>query len=91
MTCQVAKVREPLGSVRRICEAGNRVMFDDDGSYIESKNTGKRTKFYKVKGVYLLRLWLKKADDEKEVNSIGNGINRFANSNSVFTRLGQLI
>ena len=42
MTFQVAKVRGPLGSVRRICEAGNRVVFDDEGegSYIESKKTG---------------------------------------------------
>ena len=45
MTFQVAKVRGPLGSVRRICEAGNRVMLDDDGSYIESKNIREQDKY----------------------------------------------
>jgi hypothetical protein len=90
MTFQVAKVRGPLGSVRRICEAGNRVVFDDegDGSYIESKRTGKKTKIDKVKGVYLLRLWVNK---ERQMNSIGEDVKQYANSNSVFARLGQMI
>mgnify|MGYP000211335328 CR=1 FL=1 len=90
MTCQVAKVRGLLGSVRRICEAGNRVVFDDegDGSYIESKRTGKKTKIDKVKGVYLLRLWVSK---ERQVNSVGEDVKQYANSNSVFARLGQMI
>ena len=35
MTFQVADVKGALGSVHRICEAGNRVMFDDEGSYVE--------------------------------------------------------
>ncbi len=84
------QVRGPLGSVRRICEAGNRVVFDDEGegSYIESKKTCKNTKIDKVKGVYLLRLW---ANKERQINSIGEGVNKYANSSSVFARLGQLI
>ncbi len=51
MTFQVAKVRGPLGSARRICEAGNRVVFDEDGSYIENQASKKRTKIDKAKGV----------------------------------------
>jgi hypothetical protein len=88
MTFQVAKVRGPLGSVRRICEAGNRVVFDDDGdgSYIENKTSKKRVKIEKVKGVYLLNLWVKKSE-VREVNSVSE----LANSNSSFAMLGQLI
>ena len=31
---QIADVKKALGSVRRMCEAGNKVVFDDEGSYI---------------------------------------------------------
>ena len=40
MTFQAAPVSKPLGSVKRICAAGHRVVFDEDGSYIESPTTG---------------------------------------------------
>ena len=86
MTFQVAKVRGPLGSVRRSCEAGHRVVFDEDGSYIENKASKKRVKIDKVKGVYMLKLWVKRQE------SLGvNRVNGFANSSSSFARLGQLI
>jgi hypothetical protein len=86
MTFQVTKVRGPLGSVRRICEAGNKVVFDDDGSYIENKKSKKRTVIEKVKGVYMLKLWVKKEEQQKV-----SCVNQVANSNSVFARLGQMI
>ena len=85
MTFQVTKVRGPLGSVRRICEAGNKVVFDDDGSYIENKKSKKRTTIEKVKGVYMLKLWVKKEEQQKV-----SCVNQVANSNSVFARLGQM-
>ena len=77
MAFQVAKVRGPLGSVRGICEAGNRVVFDDEGegSYIESKKTGRKTKIDKAKGVYLLKIWVNK---ERQVNSIGERVSKHA-------------
>jgi hypothetical protein len=61
-------------------------VFDEEASYIENKTSKKRVKIEKVKGVYLLNLWVKKAGIQ-EVNSV----NEFANSNSSFARLGQLI
>ncbi len=60
MTFQVADVKGALGSVHRICEAGNRVMFDDEGSYVECKKTGTRSVIDKVNGVYYLYIWCKK-------------------------------
>jgi hypothetical protein len=89
MTFQVTKVRGPLGSVRRICEAGNKVVFDEEGSYIENKKSKKRTVIEKVKGVYVLKLWVKR-EEQQEVNSISS-VRGFVNSNSVFARLGQMI
>jgi hypothetical protein len=62
MTFQVCDVKGPLGSVRRICEAGNRVVFDDCDSFVENKTTGTRTPIEKVGGVYYLNLWVKKAE-----------------------------
>jgi hypothetical protein len=69
MTFQVADVRGALGSVHRICEAGNRVVFDDEGSYIECKTTKSRSVIDKVNGVYYLYLWCMKNNSQtvKEV------------------------
>ncbi len=71
MTFQVADVKGALGSVHRICEAGNRVTFDDEGSYVECKKTGTRSVIDKVNGVYYLYLWCKKheviVDSGKEI------------------------
>ena len=45
-----ADVIKALGSVRRMCVAGNRVVFDDDGSCVENKEAGERTALTKEKG-----------------------------------------
>ena len=37
MTFQAAPVAEPLGSVKRICQAGHSVIFDIECSYIVNK------------------------------------------------------
>ena len=59
MTMQVAeKVSKPLGSVSRICAAGHRVVFDDDGSYIEHKVTGQTSWLRQENGVYVLDAWI---------------------------------
>ena len=39
---QIADVKQALGSLRRMCEAGSRVAFDDEGSYVENTDTGER-------------------------------------------------
>ena len=59
MTMQVAKgIAKPLGSVSRICAAGHRVVFDDDGSYIQHKETGNLTPLRQSNGVYVLDAWI---------------------------------
>ena len=43
MTVQAADVSATPGSVHRVPQAGNTVVFDEDGSYIEHKRTGNLT------------------------------------------------
>ena len=53
----VEKVQDNLASVRKICGAGNRVVFDDDsaeGSYILNKASGNKTRIELKNGNYSL-------------------------------------
>ena len=54
---QKADVKKALGSVRKMFEAGNRVVFDDAGSCVENKETGERTALTKERGSYILTVW----------------------------------
>ena len=68
---QVADVRKPLGAVRQFCKAGDRVVFDEDGSFIQNKQTGKVITL-RDKGVdYILDLWTKgpTAEQMQKVNT----------------------
>ena len=54
LTCQEAPVSKPLRSVKRMCQAGHRVVFDEEGSYIENKNTGEINWLREEDGNYVL-------------------------------------
>ena len=58
MTFQVAPVSKPLGSVSRIMHQGNRVVFDEEGSYIMHKATGQTMELKERDGVFVLDAWL---------------------------------
>ena len=64
LTVQVAEVTKALGSVSKFCEAGNRLVFDDDdpeGGYIENKSIGVRARMQKHDGVYKIPIWVRKS------------------------------
>ena len=65
ITAQICDVHRPLMSVKRMCKSGHRVVFDDEGSYIESKQTGEKLRIIEEDGEYLLDVWVK----AKETNS----------------------
>jgi hypothetical protein len=66
MTFQVGKeCKRTLGSVKRMCGAGNRVVFDDEGSYIEHKASGKKTTMYESEGTYAFDIYMKKPKGAK--------------------------
>ncbi len=60
MTAQVCEVNKPLLSVRRMVEAGNRVVLDRGGSYVEYGRTKERLWLKESDGMYMLKLWVPK-------------------------------
>ncbi len=60
ITAQVCDVNKALLSVHKVAAKGNRIVFDSDGSYIESKGKqGERIWLTEQNGMYMLRLWVK--------------------------------
>ena len=58
MIMRAAPVSKPLGSVKKICAAGHRVVFDDEGSFIMNKLTGEMNWLREEDGNYLLGAWV---------------------------------
>jgi hypothetical protein len=50
---QLTDVRKPLMSVSKLCDEGNRVIFEEKGGYIENKKSGQRTNFLLGGNVYV--------------------------------------
>ena len=65
LTGQVAEVNKSLLSVRRCLQAGNRVVFDPRGSYVEDMDSGERMLLQEKDGMYMLKLWVKTEGKEK--------------------------
>ena len=63
VTAQVCDVHRPLMSVKKMCRSGHRVVFDEEGSFIESKETGERLKIVEEDGEYLLDVWVKAKEE----------------------------
>ena len=58
MTFQMAPVAKQLGSVQRICAAGQTVVFDSEGSYIINRQTGELNLLRYVNGNFMLDVWV---------------------------------
>ena len=57
MVMKASPVTKPLGSVKKICQAGHTVVFDDEGSFIMNKNTGEVNWLSEEDGNYMLDAW----------------------------------
>ena len=57
---QIADVTKALGSADQMIEAGNTVVFDKNGSYIQNKVTGKKTALKRKNGSFVFSLWVKR-------------------------------
>ena len=62
LSAQVCEVNKGLLSVSKVARGGSRVVFDSDGSYIEDKASGERMYLIERNGMYMLRMWTKRAD-----------------------------
>ena len=58
LVAQVTEVNKALLSVSKIVGAGNRVVFDDEGSYIEHKTSGEWMPLEERGGIYVLKMWV---------------------------------
>ena len=59
ITAQVCDVNKALLSVKKVVGAGNRVVFDDSGSYIEDKRSGEKMWLREDNGMYMLKMFVK--------------------------------
>ena len=59
LSTQVTEVNQPLLSVRKMMKNGNRVVFDDEGSYILDKKTGEWMPLQDNGSMFMLKLWAK--------------------------------
>ena len=60
-TFQCADVTRSLCAVSKISDRGNRVIFEADGGYIESRS-GSRTAFKRENNVYILDMYVRKPE-----------------------------
>ena len=51
-------MNKTLRSVSKVAAQGNRVIYDDDGSYIEDKSSGERIWMENVGGMYMIKMWV---------------------------------
>ena len=61
VSTQVCEVNKGLLSVRKVVEAGIRVVFDSTGSYIEDKKTHERMYMRDEAWMYMLRMYVRNA------------------------------
>ena len=55
---QICDVNKCLMSVSKVVKAGNRVVFDPEGSYVEDVQSGETMATKEVRGMYMLKLWV---------------------------------
>ena len=65
ITMQVADVTKVLGSVRKMMDANNRVVFDSDGGYILHKPTGRKTTIKEMGNAFIFSIWVKREQKEE--------------------------
>jgi hypothetical protein len=73
-----------------VCQAGNKVVFDEDGSYILNKKTGKTIKVRMDNGNFEFDLWVSKAKPVKNQVTF-EGKNRFKALESSDEEMPQLV
>ena len=64
LTAHVCAVNKCLMSVSKVANAGNRVVFEGDGGYIEDKGTGERIWIVEKRGMYFIKRWVERGDKE---------------------------
>ena len=58
MTFQAAPVSRALGSVKRMISSGHRVVFDEDGSFVQNKQSGEINWLREENGNFMMDMWI---------------------------------
>ena len=75
MTVQIANVTKPLGAVRAMLAAGNKVVFETGNTYIHDKTRTIKTPLEERNGGYVFDIWRPKFASNRNG---GNGNEGFA-------------
>ena len=59
ITAQVCDVNKPVLGVSKVMRAGNKVVSDEEGSYIQDKTTGEVMWLKEQGGMFTLKLWVR--------------------------------
>ena len=57
MRVQVCDVDKALLSVRRVAQAGSRVVFSAQGGFVQDEGTGEKMPLEEKGGMYMMKLW----------------------------------
>ena len=71
ITAQVFAVNKALMSVKKVMRAGNRVVFDEEGTYIEDKVTAEKIWATDDGGMFMVKMWVdRKAGFQRQENEL---------------------
>jgi hypothetical protein len=91
MKWQVAGVKKGLGSIPKMVESNNTVVFSKNRSFIRNDKTGSVTELKKVNGTYEFDIWLQnksskasEADAKKKLNAISEDVERLLGQGNPF-------
>ena len=69
MNFEVTDCKKPLASVAKIVDKGNRVVFDEDESYIYNKKTGEKIMLERERGTFVMLVEFEVDDKASDENS----------------------
>ena len=75
MKFHVAKVQRPLASAAKVVEAGNRIIMEKGGSFIENVATGERMKVRVERGTYVFDVKYNNGEHGSITLDSGEGVN----------------
>lgn len=79
MNFQVARVTKPLASLLKMTKKGNRIVLDEDGSYVVHKPTGVVTPIREKRGVFVMRVRVRGRGAKTKGKANNSGFARLGN------------
>ena len=94
MKWQIAGVKKGLGSIPKMVDSDNTVVFSKRGSFIKNDETGRVTEMKKVNGTYEFAIWLQnktskaaESESQRKLNAIAEDVNKLLGKGNPFQGL----